>query len=47
MIWFEEKNVITCTHEVPYGMAVAIWMTEGCITQAIEDSEEFKKKTFY
>ena len=35
MIRFEDTNMITVTHEAPYCVAVATWLLEGCITQAI------------
>ena len=44
IIRFEDKIVITVTHEVLYCLAVAIWLLEGCITQATDDFEEFKEK---
>ena len=45
IIRFEEKIVFTVTHESPYCVAVAIWLFEGCITQAINHLGEFKKNT--
>ena len=44
MIRFGDKIVLTVTHEVPYCVAVAIWLLEGCITQANDGFEEFKEK---
>ena len=46
MIRFQDKTGITVTHEVPYCVAVVIWLLEGCITQTIDDFEEFKEKYF-
>ena len=44
MFMFEDKLVNMATHEVPYGVAVAIWLLECHIIQAIDDFGEFKEK---
>ena len=44
MIRFKDKIVITVPHEVPFCVVVAIWLLEVCITQAVDDFEEFIEK---
>ena len=44
MIRVKDKIVFTVTHEIPYHVAVAIQLLEGCITQTIDDIEELKEK---
>ena len=46
IIRFEDKIVFTVTHNFIYCVTVFIWLFEGCITQAIDDFEEFRE-TFY
>ena len=45
MIMFEDKIIFI--HEVPYCVAVAIWLLESCITQIIDNCEEFKCGRLY
>ena len=40
----EDKFISAVTHEVLYCVAVAIWLCEGCITQAIDDFEQLTRK---
>ena len=40
----EDKIVFTVTHDIPYCVAVVMWLLEGCITQTTDDLEEFKEK---